>query len=374
MKLFLLILITCFATALQAQDLTGIWRGSFRSQGNPAADRLMELMGADDRYKFEVQINQKGKAFEGVTYSYKTTVFYGKATCKGTVNPATRKVMLEELKIVEVRMTGMSDACIMTLFLQYSKTGDEEFLEGTYISMNVNDSTNCGKGTVFLRKVATSDFYEEPFLAERRKQQQQKLKLAEKKTETVNAPSPDQASTAKPNKPATPPAKPKTLTSVGKAKTTPEPTGDTAAKIKPTTVDTIKRMPERPPVAVVIPKVLESRENELVKTIVTSSPEIIVNIYDNGTIDNDTISVYLNKKLVLHKQKLTEKPLTIKINLEEGGDYQELVMVAENLGEIPPNTSLMVVKAGNKQYEVRITSTEQKNAVVVFKYQPESRN
>jgi len=44
-------------------------------------------------------------------------------------------------------------------------------------------------------------------------------------------------------------------------------------------------------------------------------------------------------------------------------------MVAENLGEIPPNTSLMVVKAGKQQYEVRITSTEQKNAVIVFKYE-----
>jgi hypothetical protein len=44
-------------------------------------------------------------------------------------------------------------------------------------------------------------------------------------------------------------------------------------------------------------------------------------------------------------------------------------MVAENLGEIPPNTSLMVVNAGSKQYEVRITSNEQKNAVVIFKYE-----
>ena len=43
-------------------------------------------------------------------------------------------------------------------------------------------------------------------------------------------------------------------------------------------------------------------------------------------------------------------------------------MVAENLGEIPPNTSLMIVKAGDKEYEVRITSTEQKNAVVKFQY------
>ena len=75
-------------------------------------------------------------------------------------------------------------------------------------------------------------------------------------------------------------------------------------------------------------------------------------------------------KLVLSRKRLTEKALTLKVNLDESANYHELVMVAENLGEIPPNTSLMVVKAGKQQYEVRITSTEQKNAVVVFKFQP----
>ena len=59
----------------------------------------------------------------------------------------------------------------------------------------------------------------------------------------------------------------------------------------------------------------------------------------------------------------------IVVHLDESDDYHELVMVAENEGEIPPNTSLMIVKAGDKEYEVRITSTEQKNAMVTFKYQ-----
>jgi hypothetical protein len=55
--------------------------------------------------------------------------------------------------------------------------------------------------------------------------------------------------------------------------------------------------------------------------------------------------------------------------MDETIDYHELIMVADNLGDIPPNTSLMVVKAGDKQYEVSIASTEQKNAVVIFKYE-----
>jgi hypothetical protein len=121
--------------------------------------------------------------------------------------------------------------------------------------------------------------------------------------------------------------------------------------------------------AVVVPRVLASRENELVKTISVNSNRVTINIYDNGTIDHDTVSVYLDKKLVLSKKMLTTTPLTLSFDIDEVDDVHELIMVAENLGDFPPNTSLMVVKAGDQQHEVRITSTEQKNAVVMFRYE-----
>ena len=41
-------------------------------------------------------------------------------------------------------------------------------------------------------------------------------------------------------------------------------------------------------------------------------------------------------------------------------------MVANNLGSIPPNTSLMYVYAGPQRYEVFISSNEQTNAKVIF--------
>ena len=122
----------------------------------------------------------------------------------------------------------------------------------------------------------------------------------------------------------------------------------------------------------IIPKVLVNRENELVKTINLSSREVTINIYDNGTIDHDTVSVYLDKKLVVSKQMLTTAPITVKFTLDDDNAYHELIMVAENLGDIPPNTSLMVVKSGDQTMEVRITSTEQKNAVVAFRYKKPS--
>jgi hypothetical protein len=381
MKQFLFFLFCCLTTAVQAQDLTGIWRGSFRSGTNPTTSRLEELLGADDPYKFEVQIDQKDKTFNGVTYSYKTTVFYGKAVCNGTINPATRKVYLEELKIVEVRMSGMSDACVMTLFLQYSRMGDEEFMEGNYTSMNTRDSSNCGRGTVFLRKVATSDFYKEPFLVEKEKaKEKQKAIIAQKKNNPpVKNPPPvvkktTPSNTQPSNKSKTgqvTTTKPKTNTSNTTAKKNEVKAvkKDTATKVVIAPADTLKRAEVKAPEKVSTPKIFLSRENELVKTITTNAAEVTVNIYDNGTIDNDTISVYLDKKLVLSKKRLTESPLTLKFKVDDAVNEHELVMVAENLGEIPPNTSLMVVTAGSKRYEVRITSTEQKNAVVLFKYE-----
>jgi hypothetical protein len=116
---------------------------------------------------------------------------------------------------------------------------------------------------------------------------------------------------------------------------------------------------------------LKSRTNELVKVLTVHDQDVTVKLYDNGEIDGDTISVYLDKKLVLSSKGLTVNPLIVKFKIDEENTEHELVMVAENLGRIPPNTSLMIVEAGEQRFDVRISSTEQKNAVVRFKYQKE---
>ncbi|KYP14842.1 hypothetical protein [Flavihumibacter sp. CACIAM 22H1] len=337
---------------VMAQDITGIWRGHFRQ-----TNRSLQLLNLEDRYRFEVQIAQEGKNFKAVTYSYKTTEFYGKADAKGAIHTGTKKVYLEELKIVDVRMQIGNDACIMTCFLQYTKNGNEEFMEGTYVSMNTRDSSDCGRGTVFLRKVTTSDFYKEPFLTEREKKPkaEESVRINEAPPIARNNP---QKPPATGNKPVQPPVKPKPP-----ASKEPSP----AAPVIPDPEPEFRK----PAAPVVVPPVIKDRENEVVKTFTVTTRQISINLYDNGTIDKDTVSVYLNNRLVVSKKMLSLSPITVNIDLAEENDYVELVMVAENLGEIPPNTSLMLVKAGNKQYEVRITSTEQKNAVVVFKYQRE---
>ncbi|WP_165352408.1 hypothetical protein [Flavobacterium anhuiense] len=54
--------------------------------------------------------------------------------------------------------------------------------------------------------------------------------------------------------------------------------------------------------------------------------------------------------------------------MNDYNNFHEVILVAENLGDIPPNTALMKIKAGDKKYEIKITSDEQKNAVINFKY------
>ncbi|HVU56189.1 MAG TPA: hypothetical protein VHD83_14085 [Puia sp.] len=362
----------------------------------------------DDRYKFEVQIAQTGKNLEAVTYSYLSSLFYGKAAATGAVNPKTNKVIVQEIKLLEVRNQS-GDVCIMTCFLQYSQSGGEEFLEGTYVSMNTRDSSNCGRGSVFLRKVPQSDFYKEPFLVKKEKEiDMDKHRNPPESTETVKIrpkdtpakhttePSRTPATAARTNRPSnatasgTPAAtKPASGSTAGTNRSATKPAGSPKPVTKPapkepgtaplarvstpqttrpvTGLDSISGIGKH--FSVITPKVLQSRSTVLAKAITVNTREVVLNIYDDGAIDHDTVSVYLDKKLIISHAMLTDRPLVVTLHLDESDDYHELIMVAENEGEIPPNTSLMIVKAGDKEYEVRITSTEQKNAMVTFRYQ-----
>jgi hypothetical protein len=56
--------------------------------------------------------------------------------------------------------------------------------------------------------------------------------------------------------------------------------------------------------------------------------------------------------------------------MENDKQMQEVIMKAENLGTIPPNTALLIVSAGKKRYKLYLTSTDKRNAAVRFIYEP----
>jgi hypothetical protein len=56
------------------------------------------------------------------------------------------------------------------------------------------------------------------------------------------------------------------------------------------------------------------------------------------------------------------------VRIDPQNTFQEIEMVAENLGSIPPNTALLIITAGKKRYQLFLSSTESKSAMVRFVY------
>ena len=124
-----------------------------------------------------------------------------------------------------------------------------------------------------------------------------------------------------------------------------------------------------------LPITLTQRNNKLIREIKVDTGTIRLDFYDNGIIDGDTISVYVNGNTVVSNRMLTAKPITTYVRIDLNKTEQEVIMVGENLGAIPPNTALMIITAGEKRYQLYLESDEQKNAMVRFIYEkPRAKN
>ncbi len=142
--------------------------------------------------------------------------------------------------------------------------------------------------------------------------------------------------------------------------------------IKP--ADTVLRPVEHPVVKMndntQIPDLMVKRRNNEESRVEVNTKDITLRVYDNGIVDGDSVSIFFNGKLLLSHQLLTEKPIELHIRLDENRTRNELLLFAENLGSIPPNTALVVVTAGDKRYELFSRANLEENAVMVFEYKP----
>ena len=346
---------TLFITLLliinaDAQKITGIWRGYFSS-----SSALSSQGSRGENYKYEIQIDQLStNGIRGVTYSYKTTVFFGKAEISGIYNPLTKRLILKENKLVDVKIGDKSEPCLMICYLDYSKLGKLEVLEGTFTSFNIKDKAECGSGQVHLERFEKSDFKKEEFL----------LKKPKNLTKTENQSSIVQKTPVHKTEKSNPVIKLPLALSLGNKDNL------TANKKKQYEVETQHTEPTTKKID--MPQVLIERENNLVQTVITHEENVVVELYDGGTIDNDTISVYHNNQLVVSNGRLTYSPIIIKIKCSKIYNYHEFVIVSENLGEIPPNTTFMIVKSDNirERHEINLATTERRNAKVIIKYIP----
>ena len=109
------------------------------------------------------------------------------------------------------------------------------------------------------------------------------------------------------------------------------------------------------------------RKSEFSQVVNFKSDSLELALYDNGEIDGDTVSVFLNGEEILAKQGLKASAIKKTIYITPGKEEFSLVLYADNLGKYPPNTGLLVVHDGEDVYNIRFNADFQKNAGVVFR-------
>ncbi len=113
---------------------------------------------------------------------------------------------------------------------------------------------------------------------------------------------------------------------------------------------------------------LSKRSIETIQTVYFKTDSLSLTLYDNGEVDGDTVSVVVNGKVIMGKKGLSTKAITETLYLTpEMGDSLQMIMYAENLGAIAPNTGLLIIQDGRDRYEIRFSGDLNKNAAIIFK-------
>ena len=313
----ILLVFSLSANHITAQrNITGTWEGSL---GN---DQFLQL-----------NIVQNGDRICGYSWDYVKTEqrSYCRAYFTGRYDKKRGKWLLDGTSFIE----NSGGHMLMRMTLGNHSFDGEDILEGMSVirSVILTLLTGGANDAVYLKKVAPRP---------QRMLEQMKDCFPKEKKQTDT---------------------PVTLTPL------PEKKADSIAKADTPKIITAPVFVPKDSVAA-IPNSFSKRKNTEQSHIEVNVKNITLNVYDNAIVDGDTVSIFYNGKLLLSHQRLSEKPIVINLELDEKQTHHEIILFAENLGSIPPNTALIVVYAGSKRYELFSSASMEENAVLVFDYLP----
>jgi hypothetical protein len=260
-------------------------------------------------YIMDIKQTAAGK-YTGTAWFYETPQLYGELTVTGQRNDSADNWRFEEIKFNDLTIPKNHSARLAVMSLKLFDIDGEIVLQGSMISYSKYT------GQVHTRRV---------------------LRLSKLSGAEIAA-----------------------LEIPGSRKTIPV-TDASPAPPKPDTVPVAVRPAPVP------------RKNRVQGSYEISSPGIDISLYDYGTIDHDTVTVFFNGVKVADRQELTGNPLRILLTADTAQEYQELVLHANNPGDIPPNTSKMIILTSDKRYELKVTSSETENAMIRFRYIPKQK-
>jgi hypothetical protein len=114
-----------------------------------------------------------------------------------------------------------------------------------------------------------------------------------------------------------------------------------------------------------IEKYNSTRATKLIKEIYLDDSEAEITIFDNGAIDGDIITLIDNDRIIFEKIMLSNTPIKYKLT-NTYSQIHDIKFFAENLGDIPPNTGLLIIKTKNKRIECNFSSDFVQTSLIRF--------
>ena len=334
MKLFFslfILSVSCLGT--YAQPVTGIWRGKVKVQGKRV-------------YQVELKLIRNADSLTGTSYYYQSEHQYSRYLIKGYFAPSGEIVWWDEL-LIEKKGQGMptADQSAFQFTADFNCPGEDIMkLDG-----NGNNQENNNQLEVHLDKMKKPVFTDEwdevienfPYYAFT-----PGLIDSVAESSVVHQPMPAMSKE-----------------SSGKKKEKAHPSGQETALIIFPKNEASAPVPKQ---QVTVEEKFIARKKVLTSEIPITGDSISLSFYDHAEIDGDSIALFLNGKMLHQHILLKAEPFSFRLAVADLASENELIMVAENLGSIPPNTSLMIAWCNGQRYEARLESTENTSAMIRF--------
>ena len=337
-----------------AQNFQGQWKGIF-------IDKSAVSWGGDQcDYVLDLEVH--GKEVSGYSYTYFTNAgkkYYTICRIEGKADKKTKLVEIIETARTKTNIPINISNSFQLHKLTWRKDGENEILEGSWKPAPGQDVKNTGYGITILSKRQLTEI---SALAK---------KINAKKDPASSQENPLIATIkpkSTPNTSLKQPIKPDVVAKAKPILTSPEKPllkETIATKNKEIKIEEKTSAKILPPIEKLLPSGFEKRNNSILQTVTVENATVKLELYDNGEVDGDSVSLFYNGNVLLAHQRLSEKPILLEIPVPLD-EVNELVMYADNLGTLPPNTALMIVRDGKKRYEVRITSDLKKSGTIKF--------
>ncbi len=294
------LIIVTVAVSAHAQTISGHWYGVGKVQ--TANERYA---AAKDNYLAELELHQSGKTIKGkFNYYFKDSLFVN--TIEGSFDAASRKLFLHKMPVVFYGSTDIHngvDAYVTGEFtLRIAKI--ESVLSGALLSDEAHKYVVAPIVFSFKRSKDTASYVR------------------------TNEPDDSEAViTAVPSVPLTIPGQ-----------------------------VSVKKTPEE--------AAFEKREKIITQEITVKSSVVRLELYDNGEIDYDSVTVFVNDKILLPETMLSHRAIRLLVPLDPHTVYTDISMFANNEGMLPPNTAALILYDGEKRYEIQMSSSLNKTAFI----------